>query len=114
MDNLGAVQAFGGIIPAYAEQIFGGSNTDRIQDLVIQIDDCCINANINRRSIWIPWELNTIADYMSTLGTGDAFSYTVQPWVRSYLDSAFGKHTIDRFAQCPGHTSSLQFTLPRN
>ena len=109
MDNLGAVQALGGIITAYAEQIFGGSNTDRIQELVIQIDDCCINANINRRSIWVPRELNTIADYMSKLGTGDAFSYTVQPWVRSYLDSAFGKHTIDRFAS----RNNVQVTPPR-
>ena len=96
MDNLGAVQALGCIIPAYAEQIFGGSYTDRIQNnLVIQIDDCCINANIDRRTIWVPRELNTIADYMSKLGTGDAFS--VQPWVRTNLDATFGPHTIDRF-----------------
>ena len=46
MDNFGAVQAFGGIlvVPAYAEQIFGGSNTDRIPDLAIQTNDRCINA----------------------------------------------------------------------
>ena len=109
MDNLGAVQALGGIIPAYAEQIFGGSNTDRIQDLIIQIDDCCIDANIDRRSIWVPRELNTIADYMSKLGTGDAFSYTVQPWVRAYLDSTFGQHTIDRFAS----RNNIQVSPPR-
>jgi hypothetical protein len=96
MDNLGAVQALGGIIEPlfllYTEQICAGSNTPRIQDLFIQIDDCCIQANIDWRSIWAPRELNTIADYMSKLGTGDIF------WVRTCLDSKFGQHTIDRFA----------------
>ncbi len=87
-----------GLFLLYAEQICGVSNTPRIQDLVIQIDDCCIQANIDWRSIWAPRELNTIADYMSKPGTGDIFSSTVQPWVRTCLDSKFGQHTIDRFA----------------
>jgi hypothetical protein len=98
MDNLGAVQALGGIIPAYAEHITGGSKTPRIQDIVIQIDDFCIDANIDRHTLWVPRNLNTIADYMSKFGTGDKFSFTVQPWVRDLLDSSFGTHTIDRFA----------------
>ena len=109
MDNLGAVQALGGIIPAYAEQIFGGSNTPRIQEIIIQIDDCCISANIDRRTIWVPRDQNIIADYMSKLGTGDVFSYTVQPWVRILLDSSFGKHSIDRFAS----RNNVQVSPPR-
>ena len=109
MDNLGAVQALGGIIPAYAEQIFGGSNTPRIQEIIIQIDDCCISANIDRRTIWVPRDQNIIADYMSKLGTGDVFSYTVQPWVRTLLDSSFGKHSIDRFAS----RNNVQVSPPR-
>ena len=68
MDNLGAVQAFGGIIPTYAGQIFEGSKTPRIQEIVIQIDDCCITANINSQTIWAPRNLNIIADYMSKFG----------------------------------------------
>jgi hypothetical protein len=98
MDNLGAVQALGGIISTYAEKIFGGSKMPRIQEIVIQIDDCCIAANINRHTIWVPCNLNIIADYMSKFGTGNAFSFTVQPWVRSLLDCTFGTHTVDCFA----------------
>jgi hypothetical protein len=109
MDNLGAVQALGGIIHTYAEQIFGGSKTPRIQDIVIQIDDCCIAANINRHTIWVPRNLNIIADYMSKFGIGNAFSFTVQPWVRSLLDAAFGTHTVDHFA----FRNNVQVSPPR-
>ena len=98
MDNLGAVQALGGLVPPDPDRIYGGSNTPKIQELVISIDDCCIEANVDRRTFWVPRALNVIADYMSKLGTGDAFSYTVQPWVRALLDCSFGTHTIDRFA----------------
>lgn len=109
MDNLGAVQALGGLIPSYAERISGGSTTPRIQEIVIQIDDCCIDANIDRHTIWVPRDLNIIADYMSKLGSGDAYSFTVQPWVRTLLDDTFGAHSIDRFAS----HNNVQVVPPR-
>ena len=109
MDNLGAVQALGGLVPAYADKILGGSKTPRIQDLVIQIDDCCISANIDRHTLWVPRDLNIIADYMSKLGPGDVYSFTVQPWVRTRLDSTFGAHSIDRFAS----HNNIQVDPPR-
>jgi hypothetical protein len=117
MDIFGAVQALGGIIPAYAEQIFGGSNTDRIPDLVIQTNDRCINAK-HRLALHLgppgprDWrELNTITDYISKLGTGNAFSFTAQPWVHTCLGSRFkfGKHTIDWFAS----RNNVQVLPPR-
>ena len=94
MDNLGAVPAMGGLVPSDPDRIYGGSNTPRIQELVISIDDCCIEANVDRRTFWVPLTLNVIGDYMSKLGTADVFSFTVQPWVREMLDSSFGTHTI--------------------
>ena len=109
MDNLGAVQALGGIIPGQPHRIFGGSNTPRIQDLVIQIDDCCINANIDRHTSWVPRNLNTIADYMSKTGLGDEHSFMVQPWVQQLLQAQFGPHTIDRFAS----RNNVQVVPPR-
>jgi hypothetical protein len=111
MDNLGAVQALGDIIPTYAQQIFGGSKTPRIQEMVLQIDDCCIAANINRHTICVPRNLNIIADYMSKFGTltGNDSSFTVQPGVRSLLDGAFGTHTVDRFVS----RNNVQVSPPR-
>ncbi len=52
-----------------------------------------------------------IADYMSKFGTGNAssFTQTVQPWVRSLLDGAFGTHTVDRFAS----RNNVQVSPPR-
>ena len=109
MHNLAAVQALGGMVPPDSDHIHGGSSTPRIQQLVISINDCCIEANVDRHTFWVPRALNTIADYMSKLGTGDSFSYTVQPWVRALLDASFGTHTIDRFASY----NNVQVSPPR-
>ena len=98
MDNLGAVKALGGIVPAYVEHITGGSKTPRIQDIVIQIDDFCIDANIDRHTLWVPRHLNTITDCMSKFGTRDKFSFTVQPWVHNLLDSSFEAEWVDAFS----------------
>jgi hypothetical protein len=56
MDNMGAVKApsLGGIIPDKPDEIYGGSNNTRIQELAIAIDYICIEANIDRRTIWVP------------------------------------------------------------
>ncbi len=65
MDNMGAVQALGGIIPDRPDDIHGGSNNTRIQELAIATDAICIEENIDRRTIWVPHNLNPKADYMS-------------------------------------------------
>jgi hypothetical protein len=111
MDNLGAVQALGGMVPSDPDRIYGGSSNPKIQELVIKIDDCCIKTNVNRRTVWVPRALNVVADYMSKLGTGDVFSYTImiQPWVRTLLDDSFGSHTTDRFASF----NNVQVSPPR-
>ena len=98
MDNLGAVQALGGMVPPDSDHIYGGTSKPRIQQLVISIDDCCIEANIDQHTFWVPRALNVIADYMSKIGTGDIFSYTIQPLVPTLLDNSCGTHTNDSFA----------------
>ena len=98
MDNMGAVQALGGEIPDRPETIFGGSKTSRIQELAIEIDDLCIEANIDRRTFWVPREHNVEADYMSKILVSDPFAYTVLPHTFARLENLFGHHTIDRFA----------------
>ena len=98
MDNMGAVQALGGIIPERPDAIFGGSKTSRIQELAIEIDDVCIEANIDRRTFWVPRDLNEEADYMSKALVNDPFAYTLIPHTFARLEELFGHHTIDRFA----------------
>jgi hypothetical protein len=98
MDNMGAVQALGGIIPEKPDEIYGGSNNTRIQELAIAIDDICIEANIDKRTIWIPRHLNSDADYMSKIMANDPFAYTIQEHTFAHLEQIFGHHTIDRFA----------------
>jgi hypothetical protein len=98
MDNIGAVQALGGIIPDRPDEIYGGSNNSRIQELAIAIDDICIEANIDRRTIWVPRNLNSAADYMSKIIVNDPFAYAVQQHTLARLEQIFGRHTIDRFA----------------
>ena len=76
-DNSGVAQALGGlpVLQADPDRNFGGSRNPRIQALVIEIDDVCIQFDIDRRTFWVPRSLNTVADYMSKLGAGDCYSY---------------------------------------
>ena len=100
VDNSGVAIALGGLIPASQDNIYGGSrNRDpRIQALVIEIDDFCVQANINRRTFWIPRSLNQIADYLNKVRTGDQYSHMLRPEVFAHLQITIGLHTIDRFA----------------
>ena len=76
--------------------ITGGPNTPRIQKIVIQIDDCSIQANIQRQTLWVPKDQNVFSDYMSKLGSCNAYSFTVMPWVKELIERNFGTYTIDR------------------
>ncbi len=40
------------------DRIYGESHTPKIQKLVIRIDDCSIEANVDRCTFWVPWALN--------------------------------------------------------
>ena len=98
VDSSGVAQAFGGLLPADPDRIFGGSRNLRIQALVIEIDDICIQLDIDRRTLWVPRNLNTVADYMAKLRAGDCYSYLLLPECYTRLEHAFGVHSVDRFA----------------
>jgi hypothetical protein len=98
LDNAGAVQALGGILPACPNRIFGGSSQARIQSLVIETDNFCLQHNIDCHTIWVPRSLNSNADAMTKICSGDHFSYSLIPEIRDYIQASFGEHTIDRFA----------------
>lgn len=98
VDNSGVAQALGGLLPADPDRIFGGSRNRRIQELVIEIDDLCIQFDIDRRTFWVPRQLNTVADYMAKLGAGDCYSYMLRPQCYALIERTFGQHSIDRFA----------------
>ena len=65
LDNMGAVQALGGILPHEPNRIFGGSNNPRIHALAVAHDDLCITHNIDCRIFWVPRALNSDADSAS-------------------------------------------------
>jgi hypothetical protein len=52
------------LIPGAPELNFGGFSHPRIQEIVMDIDNSCINKNIDRRTFWVPRELNKVADYV--------------------------------------------------
>ena len=52
--------------------------------------------SIDRRTFWVPRNLNKVADYMAKLGAGDCHSYMLRPELRDWLDLEFGIHSLDR------------------
>ena len=42
--------------------------------------------NIDRRTFWVPLNLNKVVDYMAKLGAGDCYSYMLRPEISDWLD----------------------------
>ena len=72
-------EALGGLLPADPDSIFGGSRNLRIQALAIEIDDICIQFDIDRRKLKVPRNLNTVAYYMAKMGAWDCYSSMLRP-----------------------------------
>ncbi len=81
----------GGVIPGpeRPDAIFGGAKNARIQELAIEIDDVCIEADIDRRTFWVPRDLNSDADHMSKVLVQDPFAYTIIPQTFARLEELF-------------------------
>lgn len=62
----------------------------------LEIFSLCVNNHIRIEPEWVPRELNELADYYSRLGDHD--DWMLNPAVFSWLDTIWGPHTIDRFA----------------
>jgi hypothetical protein len=81
-------------------------NNTRIQEIVFQIDDCCIDANIDRHTIWVPRDLNIIANYRSKLGSGDAATL-----IPSQFSPESGPYWMIPPVPTPSTNSPLTITL---
>ena len=76
--------------------ILHGSRCHDIHEVASDIAAICDNSNISMVTQWLPRVENTDADLLSRCGDSDDWS--ISPSWFSYLDSVWGKHTIDRFS----------------
>ena len=64
----------------------------------MEIDDFCLENNIDLHVFWTPREFNKIADYMSRARLNDHYSFLLNAKMFMELENTFGTHSIDRFA----------------
>lgn len=67
-----------------------------LHNLVLDIESLCRTAHIDLRLIWVPRELNQLADDDSKVV--DVWNYGLCSSEFRRLDNRFGPHTVDRFA----------------
>lgn len=79
-----------------ARIILYGSRKPILQEEALAIFATCVNHHIRLEPEWIPREANEFADYLSKLVDYD--DWMLNPTVFKELDSQWGPHTIDRFA----------------
>ena len=73
-----------------------GSRKEQLQALALEIFQLAVQHNIHLEPEWIPRELNQQADYLSRIIDYD--DWRLNPKVFAVLDSLWGPHTVDRFA----------------
>ena len=73
-----------------------GSKNSTLQAEALAIFAICVNNRIHIEPEWIPREQNQLADYYSRINDYD--NWMLNPAVFGWLDSSWGPHTIDRFA----------------
>lgn len=78
-----------------------GSTKIHLQDIAIEIYTVCLKNNLSLDVEWIPRAKNDIADYISRIVDYDDWS--VSDTVFQYLDSIWGPHEIDWFANDYNH-----------
>ena len=75
-----------------------GGNVTQLTELAKAIWALAFQHNINLIAKHLPGILNSHADHLSRLTPQSTYSWKLNPKVFRYLDSLFGPHTIDRFA----------------
>jgi len=102
--------------------VLNGSKKPILQREALGIFDIAVKARIQLEPEWIPREDNEVADYISRIVDYD--DWMLNPVVFRELDSKWGPHTIDRFADwcnnqtphfnsrywCPGAEAMDAFT----
>ena len=73
-----------------------GSTRPSLQAEALAIFSICVRGNIRIEPEWIPREQNELADYYSRIVDYD--DWMLNPAVFAWLDTVWGPHTVDRFA----------------
>ena len=73
-----------------------GSRQNALQTEALGIFAACLSNNIRIEPEWIPRDENKLADYYSRIVEYD--DYMLHPAVFNWLDSLWGTHKVDRFA----------------
>ena len=76
--------------------IHSGSKVTELQDLALRIFHVCVSSGISLQMKWIPRDLNSFADHLSTIIDFDDCTFNDD--VFHILNVRWGPHTIDRFA----------------
>ena len=82
-----------------------GSKKEHLQDQAVAIFSICAQYSIRLELTWVPREQNVEADYISKVLEID--DWMLNPQVFEWLESMWGPHTVDRFA------NSANTQLPR-
>ena len=73
-----------------------GSTKPSLQAEALGIFSLCVQGNIRLEPEWIPREQNELADYYSRVV--DCDDWMLNPTIFAWLDTIWGPHSIDRFA----------------
>ena len=99
LDSQAAVMILGGVVPQWADKIFGGSSKAELQALAIELFDLTERAGAFVRAVWVPRTLNTRADAVSHANEFvHSYDYHLKMGVFRGIDRAWGPLTLDRFA----------------
>ena len=82
-----------------------GSRVNELQQLALDIFKCILNNNIRLEPEWVPREENQLADSLSRVIDHD--DWGVNPGIFAWLDSLWGPHTVDRFANINSHNALI-------
>ena len=73
-----------------------GSRQPALQGEALNFFSACVSHHIHIEPEWVPREQNELADYYSRVVDYD--DWMLNPAMFSWLNSLWGPHTVDRFA----------------
>ncbi|XP_041453613.1 uncharacterized protein LOC121406809 [Lytechinus variegatus] len=73
-----------------------GSKNVQLQEIAIEIHDTCDLYGLGIDMVWIPREMNVMADSLSRISDSDDWSISHD--VFQYLNQIWGPHVVDRFS----------------
>jgi hypothetical protein len=75
----------------------GGSPNPDLQRLALHLLDIQIEYDFSSTFVWVPWDQNIRADYLSHASEAPPHDYRLQEEWFAYLDGLWAPHFIDRF-----------------